>query len=364
MSVETYLDAAPKAELHVHLLGTIQPRTVLTLAKRNNVPLPATNEAELRDLFRFRDFPHFAEIFKMIAGCLCTAEDYELVTYELATEMARQHVRYAEVTFAPSAQHVLGIAHGTYFSGLTRGRARALIELGVEINWIFDIVRSWKEPERHPPFADYTASVAIEGKNDGVVAVGLAGNEVGTPTEVFIPSFDRARAAGLHSVPHAGETAGAESIWSALQMLGAERIAHGVRAVEDGALMAYLAANRIALDVTPTSNVCLGVFQRIADHSLRCLHAADIPLTIGSDDPALFNTTLRDELALLIDPFCLPLTAIDEILLNAVSHSFLPTERKREMEIMFQATLTTLKTDHFASSGDAADDAPRCVHAE
>jgi len=357
MPIETYLQAAPKAELHVHLVGTIQPHTVLTLAKRNNILLPADSEDDLRHLFSFRDFRHFADTFKMIASCLRTTEDYELVTYELATEMVRQHIRYAEVTFAPSAQYILGVSYDTYFSGLTRGRARARTELGVEINWIFDIVRSWKEPERHAPLADYTTAAAIEGKDDGVVALGLAGIETDHPPELFAQWFDRARAVGLHSAPHAGETEGAESIWSAIRILGAERIAHGVRAVEDRTLMTYLAANQIALDITPTSNICLGVFPRITDHVFPHLYAAGIPLTISSDDPTLFNTSLYDELALLVVPFRLPITAIDEILLNAVLHSFLPPERKREMEGAFRATLATLKTRHLLENGADADNA-------
>jgi len=169
---------------------------------------------------------------------------------------------------------------------------------------------------------------------------------MGAPPERFAPWFDQARAAGLHSAPHAGETVGPESIWGALQTLGAERIAYGVRAVEDESLVAYLADHRIPLDVTPTSNIRLGVYPDLAAHPLPRLHTAGIPLTVGSDDPPLFNTTLNDEIALLAEPFGLDVAAIDNILLNSVRCSFLPAADKREREAQFVAELALLKREH------------------
>jgi len=305
-----------------------------------------TDEAGLRALFAYRDFSHFADIFVMITRCLRTADDYELITYEFGAAMARQHCRYAEVTFSPSTSYILGVPQEVYMTGLTRGRARAREDFGVEINWIFNIVRKWNDATRDVPLADYATRVAIEGKEAGVVALGLGGAEVGGPPERFAPWFDQARAAGLHSAPHAGETVGPESIWGALRALGAERIAHGVRAVEDETLIAHLADHRIPLDVTPTSNICLGVYPDLAAHPLPRLHAAGIPLTIGSDDPPLFNTTLNDEVALLAEPFSFDVAAIDDILLNGVRCSFLPAARKHEWEAQFVAELAALKREH------------------
>src|SRR5918911_2124282 len=257
-SIERYVKAVPKAELHVHLEGSIQPATLLTLAQRNGVPLPVQTVAELRDWLIFRDFTHFVEIYLTISRCLKTAEDYELITYEFGAEMARQNVRYAEVTFTPSTHYLrLGVSHDTYFGGLTRGRQRARTDFGVEINWVFDIVHVLTDDELNRTAADYTTSVALEGKNDGVVALGLGGVEIGHSFERIAPWFYRARAAGLHSAPHAGETVGPASVWGALRALGAESIGHGVRAVEDPALVAYLAEHGIPLEVCPTSNVRL-----------------------------------------------------------------------------------------------------------
>ncbi|MGI8553715.1 MAG: adenosine deaminase family protein, partial [Dehalococcoidia bacterium] len=181
---------------------------------------------------------------------------------------------------------------------------------------------------------------------DGVRAVGFAGVEAGNPPEPFAPWFDRARAAGLHSVPHAGEHAGPESIWGAIRTLGAERIDHGVRAIEDPELMAYLAEHQIALDLCPTSNIALGVYPDLASHPLRRLFDARIPITINSDDPPLFNTTLTDEIRTLADPFGLGIEAIDEVLLNGVRHSFLPLERRQSLEVAFRQELDALKAKH------------------
>lgn len=349
MSIESYLQAAPKAELHVHLEGAIQPATVLALARSNKIALPVENEAELRRRFAYRDFDHFIETFMMVTGCLKTSEDYEQIVYEYGAEMARQNIRYAEVTVTPATHHLLGVPHDVYFSGMQRGRARAQADFNAQINWIFNIVRRWTDITRTRPMADYVTSVAIEGKDDGVVALGLAGSEVGTPPEPFASWFERALAAGLHSAPHAGEMAGAASIWGALTTLEAERIAHGVRAIEDPALVDYLVQHHIPLDITPTSNIYLGVYPSYAAHPLPQLYAQGATITVSTDDPPLFNTTLNQEVTLLATHFGLNVSAIDEILLNGVRYSFLPEQRRQELEAAFRSELEALKTKHIDS---------------
>src|SRR6266496_6115190 len=175
-SIERYIEAVPKAELHVHLEGSIQPATLLTLAQRNGVPLPVQTVADLQDWFTFRDFNHFIEIYFEISSCLKTSDDYELIAYEFGASMARQNVRYAEVTFSPSThQFSLGIPFDVFFSGLTKGRLRAQTEFGVEIRWVFDIVRDIPDVMLNRRRAEYTLTVAEEGMNDGVVALGLGG---------------------------------------------------------------------------------------------------------------------------------------------------------------------------------------------
>ncbi len=335
MDIESYLLNVPKAELHVHLEGAIQPATLLTLAERNKVDLPAHTVTELQNWFKYRDFNHFIEIYVAITRCLRTTEDYELITYEFGANMARQHVRYAEITFSPSTHYGLKVPPDAYLNGLKRGRERARTDFGVEMRWVFDIVRGIEDPDRNRASADYTTSLALEYKNEGVVALGLGGAEIGYPPERFAPWFERARAGGLHSAPHGGETVGPASIWGAIRALGAERVGHGVRSIEDPKLVAYLVEHQIPIELCPTSNICLGVCPSLAEHPLPQLYAAGVPLTINSDDPPLFNTSINQEVALLADPFHLELADINNILLNGVRHSFLPTQEKQALEQQF-----------------------------
>jgi adenosine deaminase len=357
MSIASYLLAVPKAELHVHLEGSIQPSTLLLLAKQNGVTLPADTVEGVKSWFVYRDFPHFIDVFVTVTRCLKRAEDYELVVHDYGAAMARQNIRYAEVTFSPSTHGALGVSQQAYMDGLTRGRQRVLAEFGVEINWVFDVVRVRDSPRRER-LADYTTRVAIEGLDSHVVALGLGGLEDGAPPEPYAPWFDRARAAGLRSTPHAGETAGPPSIWGALRALGAERIGHGVRAIEDPALVEHLADRRILLEISPTSNICLGIYDSLSRHPLRRLYEAGIPLTVNSDDPPLFNTTLSDELGTLVGPFHLDIAAIDEIVLNGARYCFLPVERKQALEEAFQAEMDALKVEH----GLPSPPDPNAVH--
>jgi adenosine deaminase len=351
MSIHEYLRSAPKAELHVHLEGSIQPATLLTLAERNRVALPATTESGLREWFVYRDFDHFIEIYVIVSRCLARTEDYELITYELGEEMASQNVRYAEVTFTPSSHGLRrGIAYDTYFRGLTAGRKRVRDTFGIEINWVFDVDYPVADLDRARRIADYTLAAALDGKKDGVVALGLGGIEIGHSFEHLAPYFERARAAGLHVAPHAGEIVGPASIWGAIRVLGAERIGHGVRAIEDPALVRYLAEHRIPLEVCPTSNIRLGVYPDLAMHSIRALYEAGVIVTVNSDDPALFNTSLTQELLLLHDPFGFDVASIDCILLNGVRCGFMDGTWKQHQEAAFRSELLRLRRETLAAS--------------
>lgn len=350
MSLSSYLQAVPKAELHVHLEGSIRPATLLQLAENNGVSLPVKWVEGLNSWFSFTNFEHFVQVYALVCRCLRTREDYELIVYELAAELARQNCRYAEVTFSASSQAARGISHDTYFAGLSRGRARAEAEFGVVLNWVFDIVRDYKDPETLHRLADYTVGAAIEGKDEGVMALGLGGNEMGNPAGPFAPYFRRALAAGLHSTPHAGETEGPHSVWSALHDLGAERIGHGVRAIEDPELVSYLAEHKIPLEVCPTSNLRLKIYPGLPEHPLRRLRDAGVVVTVNSDDPPLFNTTLNGEVEVLASGFGYGVDEIDEILLNTVRSSFLPPERKAALEETYRAEMAVLREVHLGRS--------------
>jgi aminodeoxyfutalosine deaminase len=178
-----------------------------------------------------------------------------------------------------------------------------------------------------------------------VVALGLGGGEVGNPPERYEKWFEKALEEGLHSAPHAGETAGPESVWGAVRVLGAERLGHGVRSIEDSKLVDYLAERRIPLEICPMSNIRLGVYPDLASHPLRRLYDAGVPVTINSDDPPLFNTTLNDEAKLLAVPFKFENSMIDEILLNGVRCSFLSTVERLALEAQFQTEMANLRQE-------------------
>ncbi len=305
----------------------------------------------MQEWFRFRDLAHFVGIYFAITKCLKTAEDYELITYEFGAEMARQNVRYAEVTFSAGTHRLaLGIPHDVYFGGLQRGRERARRDFGVEMRWVFDIVRSITDEQERRRAAEYTTEVAIECKNEGVISLGLGGGELGYPPEQFAPWFEKALSAGLHSVPHAGEADGPASVWGALRALHAERIGHGVRSIEDAGLVAHLASHQIPLETCPLSNQCLGIYPNLAEHPFPRLYAAGVPLTVNSDDPPLFNATLNQNVSVLHEPFHFDLDTIDEILLNGVRHSFLPQEQKAAMETSFRSEMAQLRSKYHLES--------------
>lgn len=349
MSRLTYAQAVPKAELHVHLEGAIRPETLLVLAQRNGVALPAQTVEEARNWIQFRDFMHFLQVFRAACSCLCTTEDFEQAVYELGAELASQNVRYAEVTFTEATHFNRGIAEHVYLDGLARGRSRVKAELGVELGWIFNIVRYWEDASLIDPLAEHTTKVAIEGQDIGVVALGLAGAEAYAGPEHYTRWFDEALAAGLHSAPHAGEHGGPESVWGAVRALRAERLGHGVRSVEDPALVTHLAERRIPLDVCPISNVRLGVAESLETHPLPRLLEAGVIVTVNSDDPAIFNTTLTDDYTTLVEPFGLSVAQIDEISLNGFRSSFLPPDRKIALEAEVRRELTELKRVHLSA---------------
>jgi adenosine deaminase len=300
---------------------------MFALAERHALDLGASSTEELAARYRFESFDDFLRLFMQGLEVLLDGEDFTTATLALAEELAAQNVRYAEVTTTPFNHYRRGIGMSDYVSGLNEGRRRARQEHGVELAWICDIPRELEEPD-----SGFTVDL-ITGPDapEGVVALGLGGPEVGYPAEWFAASFARARAAGLGSVPHAGETVGAESVWGAIRALQADRIGHGVRSVEDPALVAYLADNAIPLEVSMTSNVLLRVAPSLAAHPIRALFDAGVPVTINSDDPAYFSTDLTRELTLARDIHGLTIDQIRAAQRIAINASFAPDAVKRSV---------------------------------
>jgi adenosine deaminase len=342
--LKAWIDALPKAEIHIHLEGSIQPQTLLALAARHERlgSLPATDLAGLQEWFAFRDFPHFVRIYMLISDLLRTPEDFALVVEACGADMAAQNIRYRELTFTPFThtdyQHK-GLTIDDLLAGLDAGRAAARARYGVEMQWVFDVPRNvsfgpadGSQVGPYDPYpAERTLEYALRGRAHGVVGYGLGGYEVGAPPAPFAHAFAAAKAAGLLSVPHAGETMGAASVADAVALLGADRIGHGVRAIEDPALLALLRDRQIPLEINPTSNVRLHVYRRLAEHPLPHLDRMGLKITVNSDDPPLFNASLCGEYYALATEFGYDKSGIARIARNAVEVSGAPADLKRRL---------------------------------
>ncbi|MCU7724771.1 adenosine deaminase [Actinoplanes sp. KI2] len=315
----SFIAGLPKAELHVHHVGSASPRIVAELAARHEgrSPVPA-DPAALADYFAFKDFAHFIEVYLTVVDLIRDDEDVRTLTYEVARELARQQVRYAELTVTPYSSVKRGIAAKAFCEAIEDARRGARADFGIELRWCFDI-----PGEAGLPAAEETLRIALEDQPDGLISFGLGGPEVGVPRPQFKPFFDQARAAGLHSVPHAGETTGPETIWSAIRDLGAERIGHGITAAQDPELMAYLAEHRIPLEISPTSNVRTRAVTAIDEHPLAALVRAGVRVSINSDDPPMFGTTLEEEYAVAARLLGLDEAGVAGLAVAAVEQSFL-----------------------------------------
>jgi aminodeoxyfutalosine deaminase len=281
---------SPKIELHVHLEGTVRPETLLEIARRNDYSLPADTVEGIRRLYEYRDFDHFIEVWILTTNALRRADDFRRVVVDYAREAAGHGAVYIEGIFSPIERTWRGVDWDEIFSGYCDGVQEARELHGVEIRLTPDITRG-ASPEDGVELVGHAARY----RERGIVGVGLGGEEALHPPEKFIEAFALAREEGLGSVPHAGEVVGPASIWGAIDALRADRVRHGIRAVEDPALLRELAARRIVLDVTPLSNVRTGVTTSLGDHPLPDLVAAGIPCTVSTDDPEMFDTDLTRE---------------------------------------------------------------------
>ncbi|WCN83623.1 adenosine deaminase [Micromonospora sp. LH3U1] len=333
----TFIAGLPKVELHVHHVGSASPRIVAELAARHEgrTPVPADPET-LATYFEFRDFAHFIEVYLSVVDLIRDPEDVWILTHEVARELARQQVRYAELTITPYSHVRRGIPAPAFCEAIEDARRRALADFGIELRWCFDI-----PGEAGLPAAEETLRIAVEERPDGLISFGLGGPEIGVPRPQFRPYFDQARAAGLRSVPHAGETTGPQTIWDALNELGAERIGHGISAAQDPELLAYLAERQIGMEVCPTSNVRTRAVASIDEHPLPRLVEAGLLVTINSDDPPMFGTTLNDEYAVAARLLGAGPEGLAGLARNAVTASFLDPAGKQRITAEIDAYLAT-----------------------
>ena len=288
--IEEFVAGMPKAELHVHLEGSLRPATLLELAKRNGTGFAGLDERWLAERFRFRDFRHFADLYGTCTDVFRGPEDFARAVAELAADLAPQGVVHAEVTCSAITHHRdRGIPFDEVVDGLWDGAGRALRDSGVVVRFVLDHVRDLSTED-----CRLTAEWCVRGRDRGVVALGLGGFEPGRPASLFRESVDWARGQGVPFVPHAGEAVGADGVRDALAF-DPVRLGHGFRAAESPELVAELVRRGTVLEVCPTSNLRTGVVADLAGHPVRALHAAGVPVVLGSDDPLLFGSSTLGE---------------------------------------------------------------------
>jgi adenosine deaminase len=324
LTLREYVAGLPKAELHVHHIGSASPEGVAQLAQRHAgvTPVPTDLEA-LRHYFTFTDFAHFIEIYLSVVDLIRDPQDVWTLTHQVGTDLAAQQVRYAEITVTPYTSIVRGIAAEAFCEAIEDARRTVERDNDISLRWCFDI-----PGEAGLEAADVTLDVALRCRPDGLVSFGLGGPEIGVPRPQFASHFAQAKAAGLHSVPHAGESTGPQTIWDAIDLLGAERIGHGISAAQDPTLMQALVDREIALEVCPTSNVRTRSVPSLAAHPLPALVEAGVTVTINSDDPPMFATTLVEEYVVAADLLGLDQAGIADLARAAALSSFAPADAK------------------------------------
>ncbi len=316
-TLEQFIAKLPKAELHLHLEGSVEPNLLQQLGKRNGLYTSNWELENFERVYRYKDFSGFLQAFKFVSEHLKTPADYKMVTYNLAKKLAMQNVSYAEVTLSVGVLLWLGRKLEPYFEAIAGAAKAGEQDYAVKFCWIFDATRQFGDGP-----ALEVARLAAKYREKGVVAFSIGGDEGGAPPELFRNAFQAAREEGLHCVAHAGEAAGPESVRTAVELLGAERIGHGLKASLDPSLLELLAHRKIPLEICLSSNLATGILERMEDHPLLQLLAAGVPVTLNTDDPAMFQTDLNREYRLAGEIFGLTEKQLCEVAHNSFQFAF------------------------------------------
>ena len=351
-AMERFVAEMPKVELHVHLEGSIEPATLLSLSRRHGIDLPADDEEGLRQWFQFRDFEHFVDIYLTCCRCLRDPEDFQWVLDQFMAEQERQNVFYSEVHFTIGTHLANGVNGEEVADALRETLEQGRRQRGIRVQLIPDIVR-----DVGPAMADQTLEWALAGRGRGVVGLGLSGFE-SSADEPYREHFQVAEQNGLRRVAHAGEHEGPESIRSVLEVCHAERIGHGIRSIDDPGLVEDLAALGIPLEICPTSNIRLGAAAGLAEHPFDRLCQAGVVVTVNSDDPPLFETDLNREYLELSREFGYGPAELASFSRNALRAGFLEESRREALEEefveRFQALCVSLDDDQFVVDDETA----------
>jgi aminodeoxyfutalosine deaminase len=334
-SIASFIAEAPKAEIHLHLVGSALPAAVALLAERHGSRIVPTDEDAVREYLTFKDFTHFIEVYGAVTSLVTSAQDIVDILDHTSADLGSQNVRYAEMTITPWSHVMHGIPYGDIVDALAEGQRHAR-DHGVELAWVFDV-----PGENGASAAEETLGYAVTQAPDGLVGFGLGGMEAEIDRAQFASVFEHAKALGLQSVPHAGEGDGPHSVWAALRSLSADRIGHGVRSIEDPGLVEYLAGEKIPLEICPSSNLRTNIYASIGDHPVKQLMDAGVIVTLNTDDPAMFSTTLTREYELVADTFDLGLDDTARLVRNSIQASFMSEKQHllRELDIVVRSTV-------------------------
>ncbi len=342
VKLESLVRRVPKAELHIHLEGAIQPKTALRLAKRNNVKLPFSTEKDASRFYKFENLSQFLEIFSLVGSVLKTSEDFATIVTELGADSARQNILYREVFFSYTYHERRGIPWDTVVDGLSAGCKEAKRRYNVEVRFIASITRS----------VDSEAGVKLVELADSsrddvpIIGIGLSAKEAGYPPERHKRAFKLARELGFHRVAHAGEETGPEYIWRAIRTLNVERVDHGYSSVEDDELLAHLAKKQIPLTLCPVSATNV-YFSSMAKFPFRRLVDAGLFVTINSDDPAMFSSDLNDNYLQVAKQFKLGPNDIEGLALNSFKAAFLEPTVMKSYEKKFCDEISKFRDEIF-----------------
>ena len=314
----------PKAELHLHLEGCIEPATLRELGRRRGLASGAMSDAELAERYRYDDFLGFLMAFKWVVQHLETPEDYGLVAARLLERLHEQGVAYAEIYFSAGIAVKRNLAVEAIFDALEEAQGRAEQHCGIRARWIVDAVRQFG-----PEAAEQVVRLAARWRERGVVGIGLGGSEEEGPPHLFRRAYEMARAEGLRLTVHAGETTGPEAIWEAIRELGPDRIGHGCSAVEDPTLLEYLRDRQIPVEVAVTSNYATGAVGAGTPHPVRRMFEAGLLVVINSDDPAMFHTSLNAEYQRLAERHGFTAAELRRLARNSFRAAFLTAEEKQ-----------------------------------
>lgn len=342
MNVIKAIKALPKLELHIHTLGSLQPSRLLSIIREDGIETPYETVEDIVRRFEYTDFTNFIEVYMEIVGYITNEKHFEHITYDMLEKCSECNVHYVEASFSPRDHLLHNLDFSEMVKAINRGIDRARSSFGIEANIRIDIVRSSTQDEAMEILD------MIEMNPHNIVSIDIGGNEPLFPPKPFAEAYKRAREMGLHLVAHAGEAAGPQSIWDAIEYLDVERIGHGVTAREDPKLIEYLNDRQIGIEMNPVSNLRTGVVKSIRDHPVRAFYDKGLLVTVSSDDPSLFHTDLNNEFIQIHKHLGFSLAELFQLSLNGIKSAFIDESVKKSMKETFSREYNIIK-DHLDS---------------